>query len=258
MKPTPLLAIATALVMTAGSFFLNAQSGHNTALGIDLSGSDVDKKAAVDDEPLPEPKSVAMLFEWIEVDHRVANKLLQKHTDLARANSLRNVLEEMLDEGTAELLDTSFINTIPDVRSRISSERELIYVTSADPPEIPQTFKGKLEGDVFPITPASPTAFDYRNVGTLIEVETSLRSRGRIIEARIAPEVVRYLGKSFMGQDRAPSNLQSHILQPKFYKIGSPSSLALVHGQHALGGVFTPEGDTDRRILLMVRANTLF
>lgn len=83
-------------------------------------------------------------------------------------------------------------------RAKIEVIREFIYPTEYDPPEIPNEIGTGLIGGggvgAFPVTPATPTAFEVRNTGVTLEVDPVLGADNYTIDLNLAPEVVEFDG----------------------------------------------------------------
>ena len=87
-------------------------------------------------------------------------------------------------------------------RAKIEVIREFIYPTEYDPPEIPTNFGGGNAGGVggnttiavFPVTPATPAAFETRNTGVTLEVDPVIGGDEFTIDLNLAPEVVEFEG----------------------------------------------------------------
>ncbi len=91
-------------------------------------------------------------------------------------------------------------------KATIEIIREFIYATEYDPPELPnsvgnnanQGFGGNLVGGGggggFPVTPATPSAWDVRNTGVTLEVEPSISDNDYVIDLRFMPEIVEFEG----------------------------------------------------------------
>ncbi len=86
-------------------------------------------------------------------------------------------------------------------RAKIEVIREFIYPTEYDPPEIPNQvgttgITGPLGGSTgtFPVTPATPTAFETRNTGVTLEVDPVLGADNFTIDLNLSPEVVEFEG----------------------------------------------------------------
>lgn len=98
----------------------------------------------------------------------------------------------------------------PGEKATFFSGRELIYPTEYDPPEVPNsTGNNNNNGDdwgdyddgggnrlqVMPITPAHPSAFETRQLGTLFNVEvTGISDDKSIVEMTVVPEIVDFDG----------------------------------------------------------------
>lgn len=81
--------------------------------------------------------------------------------------------------------------------------QEFIYPSEYEPPELPNstgiTFNedGELVvdgGAIFPVTPATPTAFETRSAGLTLEVEPTVGPNKKYIELSLQPEVVELQG----------------------------------------------------------------
>jgi hypothetical protein len=200
------------------------------------------------------PAQAAFLFEWIELGHRDANKLIRQHADQASGEKLREVLGRMIDEKTATLVQTAYLTTKYLQRAKTESVDEVIYPTEYDPPEIPQEVHQHTRPEQLVITPANPTAFDVRNVGTTVEIEPIISEDGKTISLELAPEIVKHLGdRSVSDPETLPDSLKV-IKLPAFYVMKLQTILKLAANDYTLAGMFTPPGKTDRRILLIVRA----
>lgn len=97
----------------------------------------------------------------------------------------------------------------PGEKATFFSGRELIYPTEYDPPKVPNsTGNNNNNGDdwgdydegedrlpVMPITPAHPSAFETRQLGTLFNVEvTGISDDKSIVEMTVVPEIVDFDG----------------------------------------------------------------
>ena len=135
----------------------------------------------------------------------------------------------------ADLIIRPSIVTRSGQRATVDIIREFPYPTEYDPPEIPQDFNGgnnfggggfgqPQAPSSFPVTPAHPTAFEVRNLGTHLEVEPVVGQDNFTVELNLAPEFVQFEG---------------------FINYGSPIQTS---GTDVLGNV-TPVELTDNRIL---------
>lgn len=108
------------------------------------------------------------------------------------------------------------IMTAPSIVARSGEKatieiiREFIYPSEYEPPELPNNVGGNFGGNnnnddngianlaqaaaTFPVTPATPTAFETRNTGVILEVEPVLGDDGYTIDLKFAPEIVDFEG----------------------------------------------------------------
>ena len=235
--PTPvkaLMKLAPVAALAALLFLSVAQADE---------GDPADSKAT-------KPVQAGFLFEWIELDHRAANQLVREHANQMRAGNLRKILGKMIDKKEAELVQTAYLTTKSQQRSKTESIDELIYPTEYDPAEIPMEIDKNTPAERLKILPPIPTAFDARNVGTTIEIEPVISKDGKLVELNLAPEIVRHLGDRGVGGPE-PITVIKH---PAFYAMKLHSNYVLPVGEFTLAGVLTPPGKADKRTLLMIRA----
>lgn len=91
-------------------------------------------------------------------------------------------------------------------KASVEIVRELIYPTEFDPPQIPTNVGGNTsffdqDGNqlpqqlpAIPVTPTTPTAFETRRVGTILEVEPVIADDGKSVDLTITPELTEFDG----------------------------------------------------------------
>ncbi len=112
---------------------------------------------------------------------------------------------EMMMRGLSQKKGTDLM-TAPSVTARSGQKatieiiREFIYPTEYEPPELPNTVGAtgsSLTGSSstgFPVTPATPTAFETRNTGVTLEIEPTIGENDFVIDLRFVPEIVEFEG----------------------------------------------------------------
>ncbi|MEM8953700.1 MAG: Amuc_1098 family type IV pilus outer membrane protein [Verrucomicrobiota bacterium] len=136
----------------------------------------------------------------------------------------------------------------------IRSVREFIYPTEYDPPEIPEAV-GVLEADgdadadadifvptdQFPVTPANPTAFETRELGTILEVEPVIGPDNKFVDLSLSPEVSEFIG--FINYGTPIINpffggvvTENQILMPVFQSLRETTSVTVLDGQTVVIG----------------------
>ena len=133
----------------------------------------------------------------------------------------------------ADIMTAPSVVARPGQKATIEIIREFIYPTEYEPPELPNSIGGNGNfggggivggGGVgaFPVTPATPTAFDMRPTGVTLEVEPNVGNNDYVIELRLAPEIVEFEG--FI-------NYGSPITSPTQDVFGNPTSVTITENR---------------------------
>lgn len=131
--------------------------------------------------------------------------------------------------------------------SNIAVIREFIYPTEYEPPEVPQTVEG---GGTAPVTPATPTAFEKRDVGITLEVLPVADANKRFVDVTLNPSFVEFDGFVNYGSPiRAATDVigaepleltKNAILMPVFSAQKLATQLTVADGATiAIGGLMT-------------------
>ncbi len=147
-------------------------------------------------------------------------------------------------------------------RATIDLAREFIYPTEFDPPEVPQQVGQFQIGNTIyrggsntgPITPSTPTTFEMRKLGTVIEMEPVIGENGRDVEIQLAPETTEFEGfidyasdinnTIDIGTTTVSQPVDNRIIQPIFRTNRINTSVRVYDGSTVvLGGVIQ-----DRRV----------
>lgn len=160
-----------------------------------------------------------------------------------------------------DLLCDSYVLVRPGQRAKIEQIREFIYPTEYDPPEIPNSFGQFQVGNViyqtdlpatYPVTPATPTAFETRNVGKTLEVEPSVSADNRTVTLNLLTDFTDFTGfinygtpirnSNFILQDGSPSIItENRILMPVFDVVRETTDVVVWDGQTIVIGGFHGE-----------------
>jgi len=116
---------------------------------------------------------------------------------------------QMIMRGLAQKKGTDLM-TAPSVTAKSGQKatieiiREFIYPTEYEPPELPNTVGSSFvdtgglglgsSASTFPVTPATPTAFETRNTGVTLEIEPTIADNDLVIDLRFVPEIVEFEG----------------------------------------------------------------
>lgn len=115
------------------------------------------------------------------------------------------VIRALSQKKGVDLMSAPSVTTKSGQQASVEVVREFIYPTEFDPPQIPQQVgtttttsllgaAGGTQGGSYPVTPTTPTAFDMRRVGVVMEVEPTLGADGYTIDLNLAPEVTEFEG----------------------------------------------------------------
>lgn len=92
-----------------------------------------------------------------------------------------------------DFMDQSYVVAKPGQRAAIERIREFIYPTEYDAPQLPTNLGGNNQGFV-PVTPSTPTAFEMRRVGTVIEVEPTVGADNKTINLLVNVDFTDFAG----------------------------------------------------------------
>jgi general secretion pathway protein D len=194
------------------------------------------------------------------------------------------MLTSLLNQKTGrDLLSAPSVISRSGQKAEVRIGREFPYPTEFDPPEIPQqvgtnvvpaTFINTLTGTVSspaangaPITPTTPTTFEFKQLGTVLEVEPVISEDGRTVDLVIAPSNTEFEGFVDYGSDITNStanntfdlinfvvtnsfsyyNIDNPILQPVFRKSAVSTSVTVWDGQTVVLGGALRETVTDNQ-----------
>ncbi len=149
------------------------------------------------------------------------------------------------------------VPTKPGQIAKIEQAREFIYPTEYDPPELPNQIGGVIQGtlydvnpDQIPVTPATPTAFETRSLGKVIEVEPSVSQDNQTVNVNITLDFSEFAGfvnygtpiLNFAGRSDLAGRpivlTPNEILMPVFDAVKETTNVDVWDGQTiAIGGL---------------------
>ncbi len=154
-------------------------------------------------------------------------------TGLFTDGQVQMIMRGLAQKKGADVMTAPSIVSRSGERATIEIIREFIYPTEYEPPELPQTVGvggglagdgagGNQGGNIFPVTPATPTAFETRNTGVTLEVEPILGDDGYTIDLTFKPEIVEFEG--FI-------NYGSPIQSPGTDALGNPITITITENR---------------------------
>ncbi|MDF1816552.1 MAG: type II and III secretion system protein, partial [Verrucomicrobiales bacterium] len=128
----------------------------------------------------------------------------------------------------------------PGQRGKVEIQREFIYPTEYDPPEVPNGIVGTTSSanpNTIPIVPATPTAFEMRPLGKIVEVEPTVSQDNHTVSLEVLVEFTEFSGFVNYGTP-IPGITENRILMPVFDVVREVTSISLWDGQSvAIGGL---------------------
>ena len=129
-------------------------------------------------------------------------------TGLFSDGQVQLIMRGLAQKKGVDLMTAPSITAKSGKIAKIEIVREFIYPTEYEPPELPTSTGssfggGSLLGGLggggggggsFPVTPATPTAFQTRNTGVTLEIEPTIGENDFVIDLRFAPQIVEFEG----------------------------------------------------------------
>ncbi len=128
-------------------------------------------------------------------------------TGLFSDGQVKMIMRGLAQKKGADLMTAPSVTARSGQKATIEIIREFIYPTEYEPPELPNsvgaTSVGNNDGgglvnsggiSTFPVTPATPTAFETRNTGVTLEIEPTIGENDFVIDLRFVPEIVEFEG----------------------------------------------------------------
>ena len=153
-------------------------------------------------------------------------------TGLFDSGQIQAILRGLSQKAGADIMTAPSVVALPGQTATIEIIREFIYPTEYDPPELPNSVgnNGNNGGGIvgggggagFPVTPATPTAFDTKNTGVTLEVEAQIDGNDSIIDLRFTPTIVEFEG--FV-------NYGSPITAPATDALGNPVQIVITENR---------------------------
>lgn len=154
-------------------------------------------------------------------------------TGLFNSGQIQMIMRGLSQRKGADIMTAPSVVALPGQAATIEIIREFIYPTEYEPPQLPNQVGGGIGGGQgglvgggggagFPVTPATPSAFDTKNTGVTLEVEANIDANDSIIELRFKPTIVEFEG--FI-------NYGSPITAPATDALGNPVQIVITENR---------------------------
>lgn len=112
------------------------------------------------------------------------------------------VIRALSQQKGVDLMSAPKVTTKSGRKAVVKVVREFPYPTEFDPPQVPESEEGTIDGGSSTgivltsgiVTPATPVAFETRNLGVTLEVEPIIGPDNYTIDLNLSPEVVEFDG----------------------------------------------------------------
>ena len=199
------------------------------------------------------PKNISICYETFSLPLAMAAKIQREQLS---DSDLYKLILAAVEKEEARQESFTVLRAKSGNKAATESVSEEIYATEFEPPEVPTSVgvsimpakekdapsptpdasKLKDAADIDSCaglkTPATPTAFESRNVGNTLEVESTLSEDNKTIDLRLAPEHVTLVGQSTNGQGLSKTEMPifeaQRISTSASFLIGQPFLLGTV------------------------------
>ncbi|MCU0776929.1 MAG: type II and III secretion system protein [Akkermansiaceae bacterium] len=125
-------------------------------------------------------------------------------TGLFTDGQFQMIMRGLAQKKGADLMTAPSVTARSGQSAKIEIIREFIYPTEYEPPELPNSVGqqgnvslvpgGGSSGGSFPVTPATPTAFETRPTGVTLEIEPTIGENDFLINLKFVPEITEFEG----------------------------------------------------------------
>lgn len=179
------------------------------------------------------------------------------------------VIRQISQKKGSDVVNMPSVVTKSGQKASVRVVREFPYPTEFDPPQIPQQVSGQSSGAIqlglngqivagqttqsggAPVIPATPTAFETKELGMVLDVEPNISADGKSVEVAVTPTFTEFEGFIDYGSDitnsvgtttttfinglsstsRPPTYVQDNdLLQPVFKKNSTTTAVTVYDG----------------------------
>jgi general secretion pathway protein D len=182
-------------------------------------------------------------------------------TGLFSDGQVQLIMRGLAQKKGTDLMTAPSVTARSGEKAKIEIIREFIYPTEYEPPQLPNSVGATGGGNsgfggltqsagIFPVTPATPTAFETRNTGVTLEIEPTIGANDLVIDLRFVPEIVEFEGfinygspiqspaSDFLGNPTTVTITENRIEMPVFSSRRVNTSLTIYDGYTvAVGGL---------------------
>jgi hypothetical protein len=205
--------------------------------------------------------------EFIEVPHATFTTLMAGGQTIANDDAIRAQAGQLIAKGEAKLLESMLAVSPSGHKLRTQSIREFAYATEYEPAEVPSIVRlaasDLIEKEHLPelATGPTPSAWDTRNLGSTLEVESSITDFGRSVFLEFRPEIVHHSGNQVWVGWKGRHG-RANIEMPDFYTLRCTGSVMIPEGRFLMVAALDPRDaagvtDPSRKVMVFVKCDIL-
>ena len=207
------------------------------------------------------PKLLHIYSEIIEISSIEYAELMTDPMTNTNQTALRNKLIQQVEAGEAKLFSNQSITTRSGERATTESIEEFLYPTEYEPGEsFPSSNQNGKPSGFQMVLPPTPTAFETRNLGTIIEVEPIFSKNPKVIDITFRPEIAKQTGYNILSEWNTKL-AKVNVQMPNIYTMRLKTSFTAYDNQFTLVATYSPEtnGVTDesRKLLHFTKTSIL-
>ncbi len=206
---------------------------------------------------------VQVEVEWIELPHEHFTELIAEG-GAKRGEEFRARVGKLMRENLAKSLEVQIVTGASGEKLSSGSCKELIFPTEyqqrvmIDPPPPMEIPVPELRDDYHRIF--TPTAFETREIGSLLEIEPMVSRDSNHIQMVIEPQLTWHTGNTVWLEHKNGAGNVSKIQMPEIYSLKFHTALRLKPGSCILAAALSPKdaegtADMSRKVLVFVKAD---
>ncbi|MEO5913096.1 MAG: hypothetical protein ABIS50_02610 [Luteolibacter sp.] len=201
---------------------------------------------------------IQVQVEYVEMSHEILTHLLfLAENKTSDATALRKQVQEMVARNEATVIETQMIAGKSGQKTSLQSNGEVIYPTEYDARPV----CGAYTPNPGPLS-LVPLAYDTRNCGSTLEIESTLSDDGKLVYLHLQPDLTWHTGNTrwLDVKDTAGSNLSRDM--PDFYALRFDTVVSCAKGRYLMAAVLSPKDakgvcDMTRKVMVFVKCDVL-
>jgi len=203
---------------------------------------------------------IRVQVEYIEMPHEKLTALLEENGNPNDA-ALRLKVRELIAAKDAKILETFVATTRSGGKASAGSVDEFIYPTEYEPMDIVEPPSRKSSPQATK-TPFCPTAFETRNLGSSLEIDSTIGENGKFIDLKLEPNMTWHTGTLVWAEDKDAIGNVTKIEMPRIFSLKTSTSVTCATGKPVFVAALSPKSDqgeidTSRKVMVFVKCDVI-